>query len=209
MRIKRQRETFAYRVAGPFDLFDMKPPSTGNGKSSLDALPKGGEEAAARFNARGEAEQNRPGTKMPKMVVTPGAPSGSSAGSNGVSTSGGGASGLRGTGGSGVTKGDNTGGSLLPQTDSLRKELLKMYPGAEIGGWREPDGYNEHSSGHALDFMTTDNAQARAVMQKAFDSGANYVIWQGGQHNPDGSFIPYNRTGDPRLDHFDHVHINI
>ena len=104
--------------------------------------------------------------------------------------------------------GDNTGGSLKPQTQALQDSLKGLFPDAEIGGWREPDGYNEHSSGSALDFMTTDHGQAKQVMDHAFDNGAKFVIWDQKQWNPDGSTSAMPDRGDPTQNHKDHVHIN-
>ena len=104
--------------------------------------------------------------------------------------------------------GDNTGGSLKPQTQALQDSLKGIFPDAEIGGWREPDGYNEHSSGSALDFMTTDHGQAKQVMDHAFENGAKFVIWDQKQWNPDGSTSAMPDRGDPTQNHKDHVHIN-
>lgn len=123
-----------------------------------------------------------------------------------------------GTGGLGQTPGtsavsggggDDTGGTLKPQTQKLQDSLKKMFPGVDIGGYRPPDGYNEHSSGSALDFMTTDHGQAKSVMDHAFSNGANYVIWDQKQWNPDGTSSAMPDRGDPTQNHKDHVHINV
>lgn len=123
-----------------------------------------------------------------------------------------------GTGGLGQTPGtstvsggggEDTGGTLKPQTQKLQDSLKKMFPGVDIGGYRAPDGYNEHSSGSALDFMTTDHAQAKSVMDHAFSNGANYVIWDQKQWNPDGTTSVMEDRGSPTQNHKDHVHINI
>src|SRR6185312_4326819 len=88
----------------------------------------------------------------------------------------------------------------------------------DIGGWRPPDGYNEHSSGQALDVMIpgSNTPQGKAlgdqisqyVLSHAKELGVDYTIWQHGQHNPDGSFQMYPDRGGPTQNHMDHVHIH-
>lgn len=93
----------------------------------------------------------------------------------------------------------------MPQTKPLYDELMKDYPGADIGTYRV-DSYHEHDHG-AMDFMTKDPSQADAVRQKAFAAGAPYVLWQQKQWNPDGSTTPMENRGSPTENHMDHVHI--
>lgn len=96
---------------------------------------------------------------------------------------------------------------ILPGSRALYDSLMEEHPGAEIGGYRPPgDGYDEHANG-ALDFMTTDDAQAAKVREKAFASGAPYVLWKQQQWNADGSVSGMENRGDPTQNHFDHVHI--
>lgn len=114
-----------------------------------------------------------------------------------------------GLGGAG-TPGGGSGGTpdgkgILPNARPLYDTLMKMYPGSNIGGYRVDD-YHEHDSG-ALDFMTTDEAQAAKVREQAFAAGAPYVLWQQKQWNPDGSTSAMNDRGSPTQNHFDHVHI--
>ena len=104
-------------------------------------------------------------------------------------------------GGGGSPDADN----ILPGSRALYDQLLEEHPGAEIGGYRV-DSYGEHARG-ALDFMTTDDAQAAKVREKAFASGAPYVIWKQQQWNADGSVSAMEDRGDPTQNHFDHVHI--
>jgi hypothetical protein len=107
------------------------------------------------------------------------------------------------SGGGGSADGDG----ILPGSRALYDQLLAEHPGAEIGGYRPPgDGYDEHANG-ALDFMTTDDAQAAKVREQAFAAGAPYVIWKQQQWNPDGSVSKMEDRGDPTQNHFDHVHI--
>lgn len=203
MRIHRQRETFAYRIAAdnPFDPgdnprkkkddpFGLDIPDVDQEKN-LNALPGGGE-SAARYNQMAEAEENAGGERMQKMMVTPGAPSGGGRGGGGSNSSGGGG-------------GTPDGSGILPNARPLYDTLMKNNPGADIGGYRV-DNFHEHDSG-ALDFMTGDPNQANRVMQDAFAAGAPYVLWQQQQWNADGSRSPMEDRGDPRQNHYDHVHI--
>ena len=129
--------------------------------------------------------------------------------SGGSSGGGGWGGGSSSSGGSSGGGGGDTGGSLRPETQALETSLEQKYPGADIGGYRPPDGYNEHSSGSALDFMTTDPAQAAAVRQQAFDSGSDYVLWNQRQWNSDGTSSPMEDRGSPTQNHMDHVHIHM
>jgi hypothetical protein len=104
-------------------------------------------------------------------------------------------------GGGGSPDADN----ILPSSRSLYDSLMEEHPGAEIGGYRV-DSYGEHARG-ALDFMTTDDAVATRVREKAFAAGAPYVIWKQQQWNADGSVSGMEDRGDPTQNHFDHVHI--
>lgn len=118
-------------------------------------------------------------------------------------------------------------GSLLPgvggegglQTGTIRAKrvISALFPEiSDIGGYRPPDGFNEHSSGQALDLMIPgwNTPQGKALgdqvsnflMQNAGALGLDYTIWQHGQHNPDGSFQMYADRGSPTQNHMDHVH---
>lgn len=192
-RILTQRETFAYRVAG--GLFDAIMSGGGSkGGQNIDALPQG--DSPAPYEAAAAAEMGKQGPRVPKMVVRPGAPGGSSAGSNGGGSRGGG-----GGGGGGTPDGSG----ILPNARPLYDQLMKEFPGSNIGGYRVDD-FHEHDHG-ALDFMTTDPNQAAKVRQDAFAAGAPYVLWQQKQWNSDGSVSPMNDRGDPTQNHYDHVHI--
>jgi len=93
----------------------------------------------------------------------------------------------------------------MPQTKPLYDDLVKSFPGADIGTYRVDD-FHEHDHG-AMDFMTSDPAQADAVKQKAFDAGAPYVLWQQKQWNADGTSSGMPDRGSPTDNHMDHVHI--
>jgi hypothetical protein len=108
---------------------------------------------------------------------------------------------------------------LTPTSSEVKKIVSTMFPQInDIGGWRPPDGYNEHSSGQALDVMipNASSPQGKAlgdqisqyVLAHAKELGVDYTIWQHGQHNPDGSFQMYPDRGSPTQNHMDHVHIH-
>lgn len=106
----------------------------------------------------------------------------------------------------------DTHGLLTSNSLSLRNALQQQFPWAtNIGGYRPPDGYNEHSSGQALDLMlgTANTAQAMQAMQYAFqDPTVDYVLFQQKQWNRDGTVTPMNDRGSPTQNHMDHLHIH-
>ncbi len=112
----------------------------------------------------------------------------------------------------GGSSGVGAGGALgygdakeMAHTKGLYEDLMKTFPGADIGTFRV-DNFHEHDHG-AMDFMTTDDDQAAAVREKAFASGAPYVLWKQQQWNSDGSVSGMENRGNPTQNHFDHVHI--
>lgn len=108
----------------------------------------------------------------------------------------------------------DTHGVLMPTTQGL----MDRYHGmgfSNIGGYGPPDGFNEHSSGKAIDLMTgADEAGVRkgnAVLPDVLSQpGVQYVIWQNKMWYPDGRVEPYSGYGattDPTKMHMDHLHI--
>jgi len=106
-------------------------------------------------------------------------------------------------------------GGLQPFTSELRALLAQTFPMiTDIGGYRSPDGYNEHSSGRALDAMIPDwkspagIALGNKVAQWALSiPGVNRVMWQASIINKDGTSTPVPDRGSPTANHLDHVHI--
>lgn len=86
-----------------------------------------------------------------------------------------------------------------------------------IGMYRGPDGYNEHSSGEAADVMIPNAASpagvalgnkiARFALANASRYGVKYVLWHQRTWNPDGTSTPMEDRGSPTQNHMDHVHI--
>jgi hypothetical protein len=108
-------------------------------------------------------------------------------------------------------------GGLQNNSIRTRRLIQQLFPEiTDVGGYRPPDGFNEHSSGQALDFMIPgwNTPQGKMVgdqlsnflMQNSGSLGLDYTIWQHGQHNPDGSFQQYADRGSPTQNHQDHVH---
>lgn len=106
-------------------------------------------------------------------------------------------------------------GGLLPFTSELRALIGQTWPQiSEIGGYRSPDGYNEHSSGRALDVMIP-NWQSPAGIALGNQiaawalsiPGVNRVMWQQSTINADGTRTPVPDRGSPTQNHMDHVHI--
>lgn len=113
--------------------------------------------------------------------------------------------------GQGPTTGADTHGSLLPDTQNFKNSLQKQFPQLNnIGGYRTPDGPNEHSSGHALDIMTSDPNTQKQVRDWALQQpNVNYVLNQQKQWNPDGTTSNMPDRGGPTQNHYDHIHVNV
>ncbi|MGV0627211.1 phage tail protein [Mycolicibacter minnesotensis] len=101
------------------------------------------------------------------------------------------------------------GGGLVAGTEELRKIISERFGISNIGGYRGEDGYGEHSTGRALDVMTT--TQGDAVKDFAVANAAaidlKWAIWKQRLWFPDGSSKPMEDRGSPTQNHMDHVHI--
>lgn len=107
-------------------------------------------------------------------------------------------------------------GGLTPNAANLNNIISSLFPMLpDAGGWRPPDGFNEHSSGEAIDFMVGQNAMLGQaindfILQNAKALGVQYTIWEGMTRYPDGSMTPnVVPGGDPTKNHFDHVHARV
>lgn len=80
-----------------------------------------------------------------------------------------------------------------------------------IGGYRPPDGYNEHSSGRALDVMINDAQTGTQIKDWSMANSPKYpvdwTIWQQKMWYPDGRSEGMPDRGDPTQNHMDHDHI--
>jgi len=90
-----------------------------------------------------------------------------------------------------------------------------------IGGLRPPDGYNEHSSGRAIDIMIPGWASAsgaalgdeiaRFFQDNAAGAGTAWIIWRQRiwtAGSPPDAWQPMADRGSPTANHMDHVHLN-
>jgi tape measure domain-containing protein len=99
----------------------------------------------------------------------------------------------------------NTGGALQPATKSVQ-DYIKNDLGftGTIGGWRPPDGYNEHSSGKASDVMIRSSAEGYALLPNVLKRpGVEYIIWDQKTWFPNGASKPYTGPNP----HTDHLHV--
>lgn len=123
-----------------------------------------------------------------------------------------------GSAGMGLPPGRFSEEGLQRDTVGVLRAVEQAFPQIKsIGGWRKPDGFNEHSSGEALDIMMPNgvndvalgNQISNWLLQHAEELGIDYTLWQQAQHNPDGSVSPMGSRngGDPTANHMDHVHV--
>jgi hypothetical protein len=109
-------------------------------------------------------------------------------------------------------------GGLNPGADWIKSQVQKLWPQiTNIGGYRPPDGYNEHSSGNALDIMIPDptsaegkalgDAVAAWITENAEALGLTHFIWQQRIFKAgDKTGSPMEDRGSPTANHMDHVH---
>lgn len=115
-----------------------------------------------------------------------------------------------GTGPGGVGGLDTKGAQV--DTIAVAEAVQKMFGVGNIGMYRSPDGFNEHSSGLAADVMVGGNKAlgdriAEWALGQAGRYDIQYVLWQQRQWNPNGSSTPMADRGSPTQNHMDHVHI--
>lgn len=103
------------------------------------------------------------------------------------------------------------GGGLVKGTSELRNIISQRFGITNIGGWRPQDKYGEHSTGRALDVMTSDKAKGDAVKDFAVDNASaidlKWAIWQQKLWYPGGRSEAMADRGSPTQNHMDHVHI--
>lgn len=112
------------------------------------------------------------------------------------------------------------GSGLTPNAEQLQRLIMQAFPQIrDIGGWRPPDGFNEHSSGQALDVMIPNPATPEGkalgnqinqwLLQNADALGIQYDLWQQTQWNPDGTTSGMENRGGATANHMDHVHVRV
>ena len=106
---------------------------------------------------------------------------------------------------------------LNPNTVAAKRAVEGAFPAIKnIGGYRPPDGFNEHFRGEAIDVMIPDwgspagkaygDKVAQYLLSNASALGIDYVLWQQRQWNADGTSSAMNNRGSPTANHMDHVH---
>lgn len=103
----------------------------------------------------------------------------------------------------------DTGGAISPTNQAIENYLRTGlgFTGS-IGGYRPPDGYNEHSSGHASDVMVQSPQEGMALLPNLLSRpGVKYILWNQQQWNPDGTHTPMADRGSPTQNHMDHLHV--
>jgi hypothetical protein len=106
---------------------------------------------------------------------------------------------------------EDTHGSLVPDAAQAKGIIQQMFGITDIGGYRPPDGYNEHSSGEALDIMIGSNKALgeqvnQFLLQNADALGLQYTLFEQTQWNPNGTSSGMPDRGSPTENHMDHVH---
>ncbi|AKJ72371.1 tail length tape measure protein [Gordonia phage GTE8] len=105
-------------------------------------------------------------------------------------------------------------GGLQPIAQLMARIIKRTWPKSvsSIGGYRPPDGYNEHSSGRALDVMVDSMKTGDEVADFSMANHPNYpvthTIWKQMMHYPpDGRTEGMDDRGSPTQNHMDHDHI--
>ncbi|WGH22047.1 tape measure protein [Gordonia phage MerCougar] len=107
-------------------------------------------------------------------------------------------------------------GGLQPIAQLMARIIKGTWPKSvtSIGGYRPPDGYNEHSSGRALDVMVAElgGKTGDEVTEFSMANHPNYpvthTIWKQQMHYPpDGRTEGMDDRGSPTQNHMDHPHI--
>ncbi|AXQ51452.1 tape measure protein [Mycobacterium phage Amochick] len=106
-------------------------------------------------------------------------------------------------------------GGALPYTQALRELMFRQFPALkDIGTYRAPDGFNEHSSGRAADVMipnyNTPQGLALGNQVASFAlslPGTERVMWQHRTWYPDGRSNWVEERGSDTANHMDHVHV--
>jgi TP901 family phage tail tape measure protein len=114
------------------------------------------------------------------------------------------------------------GGGLTPHALMIRQMIQSAWPQiTNIGGYHPEDGFNEHSTGNALDVMIPNpmskegvalgNAVAGWALKNANALGLDWAIWRQHIYKSGESLMTGGRQmedrGGPTANHFDHVHL--
>lgn len=116
----------------------------------------------------------------------------------------------------------NTGGGIVPNAANAEAIVKQLFPGVSINNdYRPPDGFDEHSSGEAVDFAVnpggglgsrTPAGQAQGLalrdflIKNASALGLQYGLFDQRQWNPNGSSSAMEDRGSVTENHGDHFH---
>lgn len=112
-------------------------------------------------------------------------------------------------------------GDVKPQTAIVANTVGPMFGIVTVGGYRESArDPKRHPSGLALDFMTNDIPNGRAIgdrlaqylIDNADELGVDYSIWWQqiwSADRADEGWRPMADRGSDTQNHYDHVHVNI
>ncbi|WP_287004672.1 MULTISPECIES: hypothetical protein [Gordonia] len=104
-------------------------------------------------------------------------------------------------------------GGLQDIAKLMGRIISRLWPKgvSSIGGWRPPDGYNEHYSGRALDVMINDAKTGDQVKDFSLANSKKFPIewtlWKQKEWHPDGRVVPMGDRGSPTQNHMDHDHV--
>ncbi|OBA74740.1 hypothetical protein A5777_08505 [Gordonia sp. 852002-10350_SCH5691597] len=104
-------------------------------------------------------------------------------------------------------------GGLQDIAKLMGRIITRLWPKgvASIGGYRPPDGYNEHSTGRALDVMINDDKTGDQVKDFSLANSKkfpiNWTIWKQKMWYPDGRSEGMPDRGAPTANHMDHDHV--
>lgn len=105
--------------------------------------------------------------------------------------------------------------SIMGHTHAAREFIKQHWPEIKvIGGYRPPDGYNEHSSGQALDVMDPGDGGQEILNSIALWFGQNpevfnlknFIWWQ--RSFSAGGVVHMENRGSDTQNHKDHIHLH-
>lgn len=109
-----------------------------------------------------------------------------------------------------ATRFDRT--KLMPNAITVAEYVMDRYPQVpQIDGYRL-DPLPDHPSGHAIDIMVYDDqALGTQILDDLLSSDLpiRYTIWQQQVRRPNGTGYLMQSRHNPRLDHFDHIHVTV
>lgn len=119
--------------------------------------------------------------------------------------------------------------NLHVDTVRVGRAVAQRFPSIKvIGGWRPPDGYEDHPSGTAIDIMIdtanpdssvagdySATAEGKAlgdeirdyILDNKEEFGLRYIMWRQKEYYPDGEIRDTPDRGGYTVNHYDHLHV--